>query len=392
MSTAAAPAAGASAPATPAAAPLAPGEAAGGPESQPTARTLKPIPASKPRIPGVMDDGPEPATTRPREISGRDPVTGRFTKGEGAAAAPIPGARPDAAPPSDGDPTNLPEPPEAKPKFKFGSREFADQAAAEQHYKSLEGRFEPIQRKATEYEGKLVKAAESARGWHAEAQRLQAELEQLRAGKSAPEAAAAPADAPGIDWALFAEINRVASEAGTPEKAQQWLVEQMEAVRKADFERWRNEFETPFREREMNERADAERARMADAVVADFSSMTNPDGTPAFPEAADGETMRAVGELWSSLGLDPDFPLQSRANFAVTIALYRMATGMRPSDPAPTVPPPPDPAALAAAGLEGGRPSLPAAGSRRELEPGVARIVAGLRDTNLLNKNTGFER
>lgn len=383
----AAPAAGAPSPAAPAASPANP---AGEPNApQPAAasqQVLKPIPPKTPKLPGVMDDGPEPATQREADPRARD-ASGRFVKT--AEGEPVQKPQPKAVEVTDG----IPDLPEAKPKFKFGGREFADQAAAEHHFKSLEGRYKPIQEAATRHEAQLVKAAESARGWYAEAQRLQAELAQLRAN---PQPAAQPEAAPeakGIDWQLYAEISRVAQEAGEPWKAQQWLQEQVDAQRKADFESWRESFEAPYREREAAEAEQAQLATTADTLVESMAAHTNPDGSPAFPEFRDGNTAREVGSLWQSLGLDPRLALTPGGAVAA-VALYRMAKGMDAAvapAPAPVAPPPPDPAALAAAGLEGGRPLLPAATDRRSLEPGVARLVAGLKNAQLTRPGLGFE-
>lgn len=398
MSTAAAPAAGASAPATPAAAPpTAPGEA-GGEQSTQNARpagerVIKPI-QTRSKLPGVLEDGPEDASTRePREAPpqrGRDPVTGRFT-GQSAAEPTIPGQRPDPAP----EPDAVPELPEAKPKFKFAGKEWDTAEAAEQYFRSMEGRHKPIQQKATEYEAKLVKAAESARGWHGEAQRLAARVAELEAAQGKPaDGAPAPEAKQGIDWDLYADITKIANEAGEPWKAQQWLVEQIEAQRKADFDAYRQEFEAPFREREASEAEQAELARTADAVVESMSAHKNPDGSPTFPELADPQTAHAVGTLWSSLGLDPKLALTPGGAVAA-IAVYRLARAMDtaaqpPAPPSPS-PVPTDPAAAAAAGLEGGRPLMPAASDRRSMDPSTARLVAGLKSTQLLRPGLGFE-
>lgn len=387
MATAAPPAAApaaapvAATPATPAGEPKAAQPAA---ESQP--KPIKPIP---PRLPGVFEDGPEDASTRPPETRARD-AQGRFLAGEPKGEEVVGKPKPTAVEAPDGEPT-IPELPEAKPKFKFAGREFDSQEAAEHFVKSMEGRYKPIQEAATRHEAQLVKAAESARGWHAEAQRLQAEIAALKAN---PQAGAQPQpEAPaegGIDWALYADITRIANEAGTPEKAHQWLVEQIETQRQRDIAALREEaIENP--RREAAERAQL--AQTADALVESMAAHTNPDGSPAFPEFRDGEQTREVGALWQSLGLDPQIALTPGGAVAA-VALYRMAQSMNaapPPAPVPAPPVPPDPAAEAAAGLEGGRPLMPAASPRRELDPSVARLVAGLKNTQLIRPGLGFE-
>lgn len=383
-----APVAPAATPATPAGEPTAP-QADAASQSQP--KTIKPIP-DRPRLPGVLEDGPEDASS-PEAVAARErDAKGRFLKAGGEPV--VQKAKPSAVDAAEGEPT-IPDLPEATPKFKFAGREFESQAAAEHYVKSMEGRYKPIQEAATRHEAQLVKAAESARGWHAEAQRLQAELQALQSGAQQP--AAQPEAAPeskGIDWELYREIKRVANEAGTPEKADQWLVEQIEAQRQADFNSWRESFETPFREREAAEAEQAQLAQTADTLVESMAAHTNPDGSPAFPEFRDGEQAREVGHLWQSLGLDPRLALTPGGAVAA-VALYRMAKGMdmvaAAPAPAPVAPPSPDPAAAAAAGLEGGRTLMPAAATRRDMDPGTARLVAGLKNHQLIRPGLGFE-
>lgn len=376
-----APAAPAAAPATPAGEPNAPqpgSEAA----AQPKPKVIKPIP----RLPGVLEDGPQDASSPEESAARARDAKGRFLKAEPDTVGK---PEPRAVEVTDG----IPDLPEAKPKFKFAGREFDSQEAAEHFVKSMEGRYKPIQEAATRHEAQLVKAAESARGWHAEAQRLQAELQALQSGAQKP--AQTPEAAPeskGIDWDLYREIKRVANEAGTPEKADQWLVEQIEAQRQADFKAWQERFETPFREREAAEAEQAQMAQTADTLVESMAAHKNPDGSPAFPEFQNGETTRAVGELWRSLDLDPKIALTPGGAVAA-VALYRMAKGMdAQSAPAPApAPPPPNPAADAAAGLEGGRTLMPAAATRRDMDPGTARLIAGLKNTQLIRPGLGFE-
>lgn len=382
------------APAAPAAPPVTP---AGEPNAQPAAgepkaaqpKPIKPIPP--PRLPGVMEDGPEDASA-PEAVAARErDARGRFVKqAEGDVVAK---PEPKAVESPDGEPT-IPDLPDAKPKFKFMGREWDSPEAAEHYVKSMEGRYKPIQQKATQTEAQLVKAAESARGWHAEAQRLQAELAQLRQTGAQPAQPETTGDQPkGIDWALYREIAKIANEAGEPEKAHQWLVEQQDAIIKAEIARVREEALTPYREQEARAAEQAEMAQTADAIVASMAEHTNPDGSPAFPEFRDGEQARAVGELWQSMGLDPRLALTPGGAVAA-VALYRLAQSMNTAPapaPVPAASPAPDPAALAAAGLEGGRPLVPAATPRRELDPGVARLVAGLKNTQLIRPGLGFE-
>jgi len=354
---------------------------------------LRPIPPKTPKLPGVLDDGPEDATTRAPDPRARD-AAGRFVAAADGETPVVTKPRPST---TDAE-TSVPEPPEAKPKFKFAGKEYESPEAAEHEYKSLTGKLVPVQRKLAETEGTLVKAAESARGWHSEAQRLAARVAELEAGGGNPTPAAdktSPEPAKGIDWELYAEISKVANEAGTPWKAQQWLQEQVDAQRAADIAALREEaIENPRREAERQ----AQLKSTADTLVDSMAAHTNPDGSPAFPEFRDGATAREVGALWQSLGLDPMLALTPGGAVAA-VALYRMARGMDGAAAAPPAAPPtpaqpavpPSQAAEAAAALEGGRPLAPAAVGSRHMDPEVARLVAGLKNTQLIRPGLGFE-
>lgn len=387
----AAPSAG-PAPAAPAASPATSAEGQtpatpGAQSAQP--KTIKPIPSSRPRLPGVLEDGPEDASS-PEAVAARArDEKGRFART--ADGTPVVEKATESATPE------VPDAPEAKPKFKFAGREFDSPEAAEHWVKSMEGRYKPIQQKATESEAELQKAAFSAREWQRVALEREAriaELEKAGGGNPTPET---PGETKGIDWDLFAEISKVANEAGEPWKAQRWLQEQYDSLRAADREALRAEIarlhdeavEAPQREAA----ARAELEQTADTLAISMQGHKNPDGSPTFPEFHDGEQARAVGELWRSLDLPPELALTPGGAVAA-VALYRLARAMDGAQPAASsaaAPPPPDLAAAAAAGLEGGRPLMPAATPRRELDPSVARLVAGLKNTELLRPGLGFE-
>jgi len=391
MATAAPAAPAAPGPVGSAAPPQAPAPASPKTAAPDTKPVLRPIPPRTPKLPGVMDDGPEDASSEAAQAARARDASGRFVAGEPKGGEPVPlslpGIRPD---------TTVPEPPDAKPKFKFAGKEYESSEAAEHEYKSLTGKLQPTQRKLAETEGTLTKAAESARGWHSEAQRLQARVAELEAGGGNPAQATPTEPAKGIDWDLYAEISRVAGEAGTPWKAQQWLQEQVDTQRSADIAALREEaIENPRREAEQQARLES----TANTLVESMAAHTNPDGSAAFPEFRDGTTAREVGALWQSLGLDPQLALTPGGAVAA-VALYRMARGMDGAPSAlPAAPPtpaqpavPPSQAAEAAAALDGGRPLAPAAIGSRHMDPQVARLVAGLKNRELIRPGLGFSQ
>ena len=346
-------------------------------------------PAGVPKLPGVMEDGPEvvdrTAEVRERVARERGP-DGKFVK---AAGEPTPTDRA-------GEPT--PEPPpetEPKQKFRFLDKDYATQREAELAFKSEREKLVPVQRKLASTESELEKASHSAREWHKVAQQYEARIAELEAGAGQRPASPDPQSElaeGGIDWGLYADIVRAADAAGTPEKAHQWLVEQIEAQRQRDIAALRKEaIEDPRQAAE----AEAQLVQTADTLVASMAAHRNADGSPAFPELMDGPTNRAheVGALWVSLGLDPHLAL-SPGGAVAAVALFRMAqamSGAANASATPPTPPAPDLAGDAAATLEGGRASALAAGEHRSLPPEVARLVSGLKNPTLIRPGLGFE-
>jgi len=349
-------------------------------------RPIKPIPpkakAGPKGLPGVdlMEEG-EGDTAVPGPPRGPD---GRFIPADAAAETPPPPGE---------------EPP--PPKFKFGGEEFENQEKAEQNFKSLRGQFKPLVERVTRAEGELSRAAESARGWHARAQELEAELEAYRQGKP-PQSQPAESDQPaekeaeGIDWDLYAEIHRLATERGETWKAEQWLAKEQQKLIDARLAAIRDEATLPQREAQIR----AEIGQQTEALFTSLADYVNHDGSPAYPELSDPQAAYQIGRFWTSLGLPPEAALTPQGAIAA-IALYRMAAGSQgtaQSTPAPApapAPPPPPPTppahAAAAAGLVGGRPSVVPRSGEGNVSPEAARIIAGLKQATLVRPGLGFE-
>lgn len=361
------------------------------------ARVIKPIPAKKgpaAKLPGVdvMDDGiPGP----PRGPDGRFLPASEGKPGE---APPLPGEEP------------APEPTTPQ-RFKFAGEEWDSQEIAEQNFRSLRGQFKPLTQKLQAIEAEhrqatetLHRAAESARGWKAEHDRIAAELEAYRTGKATPQSQPAEdgpsQEVPGVDWDLYAEIHRLATEQGQPWKAEQWLAEQQQRVFEAKLAAKLDEATRPQREAELRNQVGAQ----TDALFTALADYANADGSPAFPELGDPEAAYQIGKFWTSLGLPPEAALTPQGAIAA-IALYRMASGQgsqgssaAPPAPTPPTPAPPTPnpqvaAAAAAAGLDGGRPSAVVSPSNGTgtMSPEAARILAGLKQATLVRPGLGFE-
>lgn len=385
------------------------------------ARPLRPIPS----LPGVFpDDDPFPVGASKSEAA-TDPASpsppGANTPARGPDGRFAPGASPAA---TDGGERALEAatPAEPKPvKFKFGGEEFDSQDAAEQNFKSLRGQFRPLQSLARSLGGidkiqpVFAQAAESARGWKAEAERLSAELQQARAGRqpaaspsspsptptttAAPDAAAAqPAD---VDWELYAEIKKLANDSGEPWKAEQWLISEVRKADRAHYESMLDERFAPIVDAEQQ----AAVTSQTEALFSNLSEYVNADGSVAYPELHDEAAAYAIGRMWASLGLPPEAALTPQGAIAA-IAIYRMAkggsqagsadaavlAGARPiASSQPSTPT--DAHAAAALGGDGRVQGLSIPdGASGSASAEAARVLAGLRQANRGNRAVlGFD-
>lgn len=381
-------------------------------------------PASTPSVsPSTPSTPPAPPGSPPSSTSPAEPLP-----------PPLPGVLPDGpAPPlrdarqvvQDASPADAPAQPDpAAPRFQFGGEEFESQEAAEQNFRSLRGQFKPLQALAKDLGGMerilptLKSAADSARSWQAEAQRLQAELAAVRAAPAAAPSPSTPtAPAPDaadpsaaqdtqpstedVDWELYAEIKRVATESGEPWKAEQWLINETRRIEQSKVEKLLDERLAPFREAQAREAVLSQTETLWSSLA---EYVNTADGSPAFPELQDSESAFKIGRTWAQMGLPPEFALTPNGAIAA-IALYRMMSaagasqgsppnGSVASPPAPPTPSPSQANATAAAELDGGRPvptapPQPLAGVSAE----AARIKAGLRQAhaNASRGHLGFD-
>jgi hypothetical protein len=295
---------------------------------------------------------------------------------------------------------DVPPEPDAPPKpakFKFGGSEWDTQEQAEQNFRTLRGQFKAYEGKAREFD----KAAASARGWHAETQRLQAELEGLRGGKGATETAPAaeqeaqPAGE-SIDWAMYAEVKKAAAEAGQPELAEKWLHGEQERVLDARMQAMLDEQMAPVRDAEQNAFVDNHVAALFDSLGGYVLPGTD---TPAYPELADPTTAAQVGRLWHDMGLPTEIALTPQGAVAA-IQLYRGTRASLPASvtaspapvPAPVqVPVSSDATTVLEEGMDVGDPLMTLPTQR---SPEASRIAAALRKSgaSLHVPGLGFSR
>jgi len=363
------------------------------------AKPLRPIPS----LPGVFpDDDPfptEPSADGKSGVAPRGP-DGRFLASSSATSPSVT----EHALETGTDPAT------AEP-FEFAGERFESREKAEQNFKSLRGQFKPVQALARTVGGvdriapTLSSAAASARGWKAEAERLTAELAAARSGRQpatpgvtsspahTPDAVAEPAD---VDWELYAEVKKLATERSEPWKAEQWLIEQVRKIERTRTDKMLDERDAPIK---------AQRAR--DAVAAQtetlFSSLaeyTYEDGSPAFPELSDEAAAYDVGRMWASLGLPSAAALTPQGAIAA-IALYRMSqpkesqakVAARPPSPSPSAPAEPTDT-QSAADLVDGRQTVASVPGNGATAPSAeaARILAALRSTHSPSRAMlGFE-
>lgn len=360
----------------------------------PAAKPIRPIRY----LPGVLPDEGDASVPPPHPTDGPRPrgSDGRFVAAPSTAA--------DGA----GEPTLEVAASPAAPaeKFAFADEEFESRSAAEQNFRSLRGQFKPIQSLARTLGGMdrivptLTAAADSARGWKAEAERLRAELDARPGGQPAgakpPDASAAPApdavpdaDAPDVDWELYAEIRKIANESGEPWKAEQWLINETRKAERARVEALIRDRLAPFTAQQDKQAA----ASQAETLFTNLAAYTAPDGSPAFPELTDEAAAYEVGKLWSSMGLPAESALTLQGALAA-IALYRLAKSYgqgsqakpatAPAPPPPTVPALPADT-VSAASLTDGRPLVASVPGDGPSSPSAeaARILAGLRQANV---------
>lgn len=372
----------------------------------PTASPIRPIPSppTASRLPGVYDDDfpAAPSATSSDGSTPADPATpsrgpdGRFVS---------PSSDPNVA-------VHTPEPAPAA-KFKFADEEYESQQAAEHNFKTLRGHFKPVQGLAKQLGGidrivpTLSSAAESARGWKAAHDNLKAELEAIRNGAQPsqpsqphqpqpPDADTASAD---VDWELYAEIKKLATEKGEPWKAEQWLITEVRKAERSHVEKLLEQRDAPLKAAQAKQAL----AAQTETLFGNLADYTNADGSPAFPELADEAAAYEVGKLWASLGLPPQAALTPQGAIAA-IALYRESKRSAGSQagPAPTSTPMQPPPAMpptatdtaAAAGMTDGRPSAASVpGMTRSDSPEAAAILAGLRQANKNSRSNvlGFD-
>lgn len=367
-----------------------------------TVRLAKPI-RPIPRLPGVFPDGDDPFSPE----SADRPATGTASPPRDAFGRFV--APSSATPSASGEHT--PEPasaPDSAAEFEFAGERFPSREAAEQNFKSLRGQYKPLQGLAKQLGGvqhvvpRFVAAAESARGWKAAHDNVQAELQALRG--AAPAAAQPQPVAPStpqptdatpaeVDWDLYAEVKKLATERGEPWKAEQWLMEQVRTSERAHYEKLLNDRFAPLDAAQQAHTRHAEVTAQTETLFGNLIDYTLDNGSPAFPELHDEASAREIGSLWASLGLPRAHALTPQGAIAA-IALYRMnravsAPQAGAAAPTPAPQPPHQPSdARSASTLTDGRQTVTSVPGDGPLSPSAEaeRIKAALRSVHSPNR------
>lgn len=294
------------------------------------------------------------------------------------------------------------KPEEAPKKFTFAGKEYDSPEAAEQSFKSLQGMFKPLQERATKAEEMAEKAAESARAWRQRAMDLesgaykpqQQQQQQVQPQQSQQSAQMELEKALGrVDGELF---ERLAREQGLP-IAGRYLAAQvlatvhddlLPALRKEIMDQIAPELE-PLKQDRGFQQATQHVASLMDQV----GEYKNQDGSIAFPELHDEQTVYEIGDLWRSLNLPAEIAL-TQQGLLQAIALYRMYRGTTPqtasTQPQVAVSAPPNMApAASAASLEAGVSQSPVAG-RAGAESESTRFARNLDGADLIDRTLGF--
>lgn len=225
---------------------------------------------------------------------------------------------------------------DTKPQpFKFADQDWESQDKAEQSFKTLRGQFKSMQDRTAKAEAYGVKAVESANAWKSHADRLQAELDQLRGApqKTNQQVRAAQAGQPStgvegaettvssliesLDWGL---INQMAGEHGTTVALYE-MADQLAAKMEARFQERLNGIERPIAE----QRALVEQATKARDLFVNLAQATYQDGSLAYPELGEPESAEQIATFWTqmpSVGIPKD-TLMTPAGVHLAVLMWR---------------------------------------------------------------------
>jgi hypothetical protein len=290
--------------------------------------------------------------------------------------------------------------PEAK-KIKFGDKEYESIEQAEQSFKSLQGMFKPMQDRLTRAEQLAEQAAESARSWRQRAIELEGappQQPQTQNVQAKPTTETSQAELEKalsrVNGELFESLAR---EHGLPLAGRYLAAQVLATVHDDMLPALREEIMASLRpelEPLKQDRGFQQATQHVAGLIETVGQYKNHDGSDAFPELQDQQSVTEIGELWVSMDMPAELALTPKG-LLQAVALYRMYKGqmgrsatttptVQVSEPARLAPP------AAGASLEaGGRSIAPGAG--RSEGDATSRFARSLDDAPVVDKLLGFQ-
>lgn len=274
-------------------------------------------------------------------------------------------------------------------KIKFGDKEYESLDQAEQSFKSLQGMFKPMQERLTRAEQLAEQAAESARAWRARAMELETGApaptpqrpvppQSVQGQGEADPRAELDAALSNVNGELFESLAR---EHGLPLAGRYLAAQVLATVHDQMLPKLRQEIMdklAPELEPLKQDRGFQQATQHVAGLIESVGQYKNTDGSVAFPELQDPQTVYEIGDLWRSMDMPAEIALTPKG-LLQAIALYRMYRGPAKSQTAST-----------SATTEVSRPATvapPTAG--QSLEAGTAQSPVRGRG---VDPNAGFGR
>jgi hypothetical protein len=290
--------------------------------------------------------------------------------------------------------------PEAK-KIKFGDKEYESIEQAEQSFKSLQGMFKPMQERATRAEQLAEQAAESARSWRARAMELEANptraQQQPQVETQKPTTQTSQQELEKVLGRVNGEMfESLAREHGLPLAGRYLAAQVLATVHDDMLPALRDEIMASIRpelEPLKQDRGFQQATQHVAGLIDTVGQYKNHDGSDAFPELHDENTVKEIGELWVSMDMPAELALTPKG-LLQAVALYRMYKGSQgqSASTTPTVvvrePERMAPPAAGASLEAGGRAIAPGAG--RSNGDSSSRFARSLDDAPIVDKLLGF--
>lgn len=338
-----------------------------------------------------------------REISGEDDDD-------------TPAPKRDVAPPL---PAGQQAKPVAKGKYVFDGEEYESEEAFKQNIKSLRGQYKSFDQNRSKLISDRDYGYETGWKWKAESEKkdeIIKALEQRLGGSQTPATGqmggqpngtqpnaqtGATAVVPTVDQIitddLGREFERRAISHGLPDAGKFLVQSTLRAVMENVIPTLRQELRNEIQPLQQT-RSDQQAYEGVQQTIRAVSELRHPNGGPAFPEVENGDTIRAVAQMWVDSG-HPRETAFTQHGLIAAISLYRtmMGFGSQPVVPIPKQPPKPNGNASAPAATldaSGEHSAPPNAGRVDESQsPGARALIAALSmNEPMVDPLLGFAR